>query len=227
VLYAVNATFVGRLDGVNEGGVERKQGRIVAVRGFGALNAYRARLVLQSVADVVPVEIVPAATSPQAAAQAPAWAATPFPQASRLAATAEAYGGPGEDNGVNVGFGTANEVAADDGEKGKAASPDGVLYFCTFASDRLKGDAMGLAMAHLGSHLLDIRGGAAENLAIAAAEYRAWQTTVLQAVTLKQKALGAPGGFVVWSSKWPGTDAARMAGQATASFIASWFGLVP
>jgi hypothetical protein len=56
--YQVQATLVGRLDAVATAGVQRDaSGKIVGLDGFGNLNAYPARLVLESVADVTPKEI--------------------------------------------------------------------------------------------------------------------------------------------------------------------------
>src|SRR5215467_10478435 len=56
--YTVTATLVGRLDGVKEAGVTRDSAvKFVNANGFGNLNLYRARLVLQTVADISPKEI--------------------------------------------------------------------------------------------------------------------------------------------------------------------------
>lgn len=56
--YAVTATLVGRLDGVNDAGVKRDNaGKFAGANGFGNLNQYRARLVLQAVSDVSQEEI--------------------------------------------------------------------------------------------------------------------------------------------------------------------------
>jgi len=56
--YQVQATLVGRLDSVAAAGVQRDaSGKIVSLSGFGNLNAYPARLVLESVADVTPKEV--------------------------------------------------------------------------------------------------------------------------------------------------------------------------
>lgn len=53
IQYAVSATLVGRLDGVAHAGVHRdKDGKIVGIEGFGNLNAYPARLVLESVSQI-------------------------------------------------------------------------------------------------------------------------------------------------------------------------------
>ena len=56
--YAVTATLVGRLDGVAKADVRRdKDGKITSIAGFGNLNGYHARLVLESVSDVTPQEL--------------------------------------------------------------------------------------------------------------------------------------------------------------------------
>lgn len=56
--YSVQATLVGRLDGVDDATIQRDgSGKIIGLGGFGNLNAYPARLVLESVADVASKEI--------------------------------------------------------------------------------------------------------------------------------------------------------------------------
>ncbi len=56
--YAVTATLVGRLDGVADATLIRDAaGKITGFGGFGNMNAYSARLVLQSVANIAPKEI--------------------------------------------------------------------------------------------------------------------------------------------------------------------------
>lgn len=56
--YAVTATLVGRLDGVAKAGLQRdKAGKITSIAGFGNLNGYPARLVLESVSDLTPQEV--------------------------------------------------------------------------------------------------------------------------------------------------------------------------
>jgi len=56
--YRVQATLVGRLDGVADATIQRDgSGKITGLGGFGNLNAYPARLVLESVAEVTPTEI--------------------------------------------------------------------------------------------------------------------------------------------------------------------------
>jgi hypothetical protein len=56
--FLVSATLVGRLDAVEKAVVERdKAGKIIGFGGFGNMNAYATRLVLQSVSDVTSKEI--------------------------------------------------------------------------------------------------------------------------------------------------------------------------
>jgi hypothetical protein len=56
--YEVTATLVGRLDSVADATLQRDSaGKIVGFGGFGNMNAYPARLVLESVSDVTPKEV--------------------------------------------------------------------------------------------------------------------------------------------------------------------------
>jgi hypothetical protein len=56
--FEVTATLVGRLDSVEKATVQRdKANKIIGFGGFGHMNAYAARLVLQSVSDVTSKEI--------------------------------------------------------------------------------------------------------------------------------------------------------------------------
>jgi hypothetical protein len=56
--YEVTATLVGRMDSVADATLQRDaSGKIVGFGGFGNMNAYPARLVLESVSDVTPKEI--------------------------------------------------------------------------------------------------------------------------------------------------------------------------
>lgn len=236
--YAVTATLVGRLDGVAEAGLARDAvGKVVSANGFGNLNLYRARLVLQSVADVSSKEIdysrVSSATKgdseresgggdPVAAAHQAAQAFGADSQAGKeVERAAAAFGKEGEDNGVEVGFGSANEVPENDSSKAGKDSPDGLLFDCRFDTDRLKGDALARAIAHVGTHIADLRDPGspppAYNL-----EHRAWQTTVLGAVAFRQKTLTAPGGYLLWNSNWPASDRNKMVEEGITSFLTDW-----
>src|ERR1019366_9226899 len=53
----VSATITGRIDAVQPALRRDAAGKIVDIAGFGNLNAYPVRLVLQSVSDVAPHEI--------------------------------------------------------------------------------------------------------------------------------------------------------------------------
>jgi hypothetical protein len=55
--YEVQATVTGRLDGVKSALIQRKDGKITTLGGFGNLNQYPARLVIASVADVSTKEV--------------------------------------------------------------------------------------------------------------------------------------------------------------------------
>jgi hypothetical protein len=130
----------------------------------------------------------------------------------------------GEDNGVEIGFGTPNEVPKNDGPKGDKKSPDGLLINCTFDIDRLKGDGLARAITHVGTHIADLRDpqpNAAE-LTAYGLEYRAWQTTALSAVAAQQKTLTLPGGYLLWNSAWPAADRSEMVDEEITSFLREW-----
>lgn len=244
VRYTVTATLVGRLDGVKEAGLVRDNaGRAVAANGFGNLNRYSARLVVQSVSDVSSQEIdfaKAAAASkddsqrespggdPVAAAHQTARAFSPgTPAADQLEKAAAAYGKPGEDNGVEIGFGTLNEIPKNDKAKGDQNSPDGLLFNCTFDMDRLKGDALATALSHVGTHIADIRGSPpnAAGTSLYEAEYHAWQTTVLSVVGSRQNTLTLSGGYLVWNSAWPAADRSKIVDETIAKFLVDWAAL--
>jgi hypothetical protein len=187
IRYEVSATLVGRLDGIESASLERdKAGKITGIGGFGNLNAYSARLVLQSVSDVTPKEIDyskvieaskgesnPSAGPIPSLVGGPGGIDTsdPFAAAYKAAASfgagnslgdrleraAAAYGKPKENSGVAVSFGTMNEAAAKYDTKGTANSPDGLLFNCFFNKNRLSGDALARAVVHIGEHIADAR----------------------------------------------------------------------
>jgi hypothetical protein len=244
VRYTIHATLVGRLDGAKEAGLVRDNaGRVVAANGFGNLNRYSARLVLQSVSDVSSQEIdfaKAAAASkddsqrlipsgdPIAAAHQVVLAFRPgTPEADQLQRAAAAYGEPGEDNGVEIGFGTPNEIPKNDKAKGDRNSPDGLLFNCTFDMDRLKADALATALSHVGTHIADIRGSPpnAAGTNLYEAEYHAWQTTVLSAVGIHRNTLTLSGGYLVWNSAWPAADRSKMVDETIAKFLVDWAAL--
>jgi hypothetical protein len=232
VRYSVSATLTGRLDGAVPGLKRDGTGKIVAISGFGNLNAYSARLVLQSVSDVSPQEIdyakAPVATTGGSPADSDAGSkvAREFGSGSVLKdqpkRAIDAFGKEGDDNGVMVGP-TPNEALRRDDAKGGDDSPDGVLFNCRLDFDRLKGDAMGRAMTHLGEHIADLRNPepGTEGAGPYQLEYRAWLTTMLGAIQAGQKTLMVPGGYVIWSSSWPTADLNKNTDNALTGFLAN------
>ncbi len=227
--YEVTASLIGRLDTVDDPAVKHDAaGKIISFGGFGNANEYPARLVLQSVADVTPKEIDYSTTddaskgdSMMQPQQGGSDSSTAIASAQKLAAVlgagpakdqavkaAAAFGKPNEHNGVNIGFGTANEAADKDEALGVKDSPDGVLFNCTFNADRLAGDALTRALVHLGEHIAELRSpdpGSPDSIAFVL-ESDAWVITTVTAVASGQKYLTLPGGYLVWNSTWPATD---------------------
>jgi hypothetical protein len=54
------------------------------------------------------------------------------------------------------------------------------------------------------------------------AEFRAWQTSVLNALAAKVKTLTLPGGYVVYSQSWSNSDLGKNANDAISRFLANW-----
>jgi hypothetical protein len=228
VKFAVSATLVGRLDGAKETGLIRDSGgKVVGLDGVGNLNRYSARLVLQSVSEIASQEIEyarPGATTSADTAPGSRSFTPGAPTADQVKRGADAFGGPGEDNGVSVGFGGANEIPKDDTRKSNANSPDGLLFNVTFDGERLKGPAMELALSHVGTHIADIRSTAigTSDLPFYEAEFRGWQTSVLNALAAKIKILTLPGGYVIYSPSWPNSDLGKNANEAISGFLTNW-----
>ena len=170
--HTVGATLVGRLDGASVSGVVRdKSGQVTGIDGFGNMNLYRARLVLQAVSDVVPHEInYPAKGDSRRGGSA---------TAEQLKRAIAAFGEEGESNGVLVSFGVGNEPSPGEEAKGTTDSPDGVLFHAIFDMNRLGQQLLSKAMAHVGAHIADVRGGALAQ-SLEEAESRAWQVTFFQ-----------------------------------------------
>lgn len=231
VKFTVTATLVGRLDGAQGTGLTRdSSGRVTGIGGFGNLNRYSARLVLQSVSEISSQEIDYSKggnVSSDATASASGSFTPEAPTADQVKRGADAFGAPGEDNGVNVGFGGANEIPGDDTGKSNANSPDGLIFQATFDGERLKGPAMQVALSHVGTHIADIRSTTPgiQTLSLYGAEFRAWQTSVLNAVVVRVKTLTLPGGYVIYSQSWPNSDLGRSANGGIAGFLANWAGI--
>jgi hypothetical protein len=221
----VSATLVGRLDGTQVELRRDGSGKIVSISGFGNLNAYGARLVLQSVSDVSPQEIdySKPAVAPPAASDVATEFGMHHPLNEQPKRAVEAFGKEGDDNGVNVGFAGMNEATKSAEMKSDHDSPDGVLFNCSFDSTRLKGDDMGRAMTHLGEHIVDLRNPEQgnESASLYQLEYRAWLTTALGAIGAGQKSMTSPGGYLLWTSSWPQASINRNTNDALTAFLAN------
>jgi hypothetical protein len=235
----VNATLVGRLDGVAKASVRRDStGKIIGWTGFGNLNAYSARLVLQSVSDVAPeaIDYSKAAAATKGDFADPSVSGDPVaaahmgakvfgagnPAGDQIERAAAVFGKPNEKNGVVIGFGISSEVPKNEGMKSDQDSPDGVIYNCTFYSDRLKGDAMTRAIVHTGTLVAQLRNPlpGTENDGLFELEYRAWGVTSFSAVAINQKTLTTYGGHVLWNNAWPPADRTKMLDDALKSALA-------
>jgi hypothetical protein len=217
----VAATFVGRLDGAKDVGLIRDSGgKVIGLGGFGHLNRYSARLVLQSVSEISQQEI----DYSKGGVAAPDAYTPGAPTADQVKRGADAFGAPGEDNGVSVDFSGANEVSKDDTTKANANSPDGLLFHSTFDGERLKGPALEIAMSHVGTHIADLRSASigVSNLFLYGSEFRAWQTSVLSAIAAKVKILTLPGGYTIYSQAWNSSDLGKNADGAISGFLTNW-----
>jgi hypothetical protein len=141
------------------------------------------------------------------------------PLGNQVERAAAAFGKEGEDNGVNVGFSGMNEASPRLEQKDAHASPDGVLYHCTFDSSRLKGNSLALALAHVGEHIADLRDTQAAAPTLYNLENRAWVTTALTAIGARQKSLTIPGGYIVWNATWPPADINKLSSDALSEFL--------
>jgi hypothetical protein len=191
--------------------------------------------VLQSVSDVAAHEIdyskVAAITKAETSSDAAGGDATASvhgfakvfgagsPPGDQVERAAAAFGKQGDDNGVNVGFSGMNEASSRLEQKSAHASPDGVIYNCTFDSNRLKGNALALAIAHMGEHVADIRDPQAPSATLYNLENRAWVTTALTAIGARLKTLTIPGGYIIWNTAWPPAEINKLSSEALSEFL--------
>ncbi len=230
--YSVSATFVGRIDGTAAGLKRDATGKIIAFSGFGNLNAYNARMVLQSVSDIDSQEIdysKPPAPAPGEAtpeSQAGIIVANEFGAGSKLQMqtkrAADAFGTQDENNGVVVGN-VSNEASAKNEAKGRNNSPDGILFVCGFDFSHLDEDSLARTRTHLGEHIADLRNPerGVEAAGAFQLEYRAWLTTALATIGAGQKSLMLPGGYLVWSSTWPPASLNKNSNDALKGYLAN------
>lgn len=241
----VNATITGRLDGVTTAALKRDaSGKITSFGGFGTMNSYPARLVVQSVSDVSSKpsdyskadKLVDADSKGAQQPDEPVASSGPTglqglqklygtmvgkPLGDQLKKAVEAYGKPGEQNGVIINFGSAAEVSATSGAPGTQDSPDGALFVCTINKDRVKDDVMSPAIIHLGQHIADLRAPVSgnEDAPPAVTENNAWVMSVETGMYLGNKYVILPGGYLMWDIKWPQAEQIPNMGSALKSFL--------
>lgn len=230
----VSATLVGRLDGVAEAGVRREGGKIVSIAGFGNLNMYPARLVIQSVSDVTAKEAdfskTDAVTKSDSYTDnegsdgpatlrkaAAAFGATTQP-GMQLEKAADAFPKAKENNGVIIANGATNEASSKLEAQATTDSPDGVIYNCIFNQSRLQGDQMVRAIAHFGQHIVDVR-TPQSGTGPYEYEYQAWGTTLMSGVAFGQKTLTLSGGNLVWNAGWAPADRDHLADDGLRTFL--------
>jgi len=242
--YEVTATLVGRLDGVADALVKRDaSGKIVGLGGFGNMNAYPARLVLESVSDVTPKEIDysktdaatkgdapltpppgsggPGLDDPFASAIKLATHVTPGPMADMTQKAAAVFPKGKEQNGVSVVHGVGNEVTPDG--PGTKDSPDGVLYNCVLNPDRLQGPSMVVALFHVGQHIVDIRSPKPDtgDTPYIIYENDAWVVSSVAVIVGGQKYMTLPGGYLFWSIAWPAAQRDDFMESALKDYLSS------
>lgn len=239
--YEVSATLVGRLDGVADATLERDpSGKISGFGGFGNMNAYPARLVLQSVSDVTPKEIdysnadtlakgnIPTLVpqgglyDPLATAHTAAAAIGSSPAGVQAQKDIEVFPKKGEHNGVTIEYGRMNEVAANDGAPGASDSPDGVLFICTFNMNHLQGLDLPAAMLHISQHVEELRNPEPNDVGVPPMilEANAWAVTISAAMGMREKFLVLPGANIAWNWKWPQSDISSNFASAMKTFLA-------
>jgi hypothetical protein len=227
----VEATLTGRIDAVEPIQQRDASGKITALAGFGNLNLYPVRLVIQSVSNVVehPIDFKKDAAIAGTASEAEAAPRVSQSFASSISfqehpkRAAEAFGKQGDNNGVVVIMTNPGTLSDKLDSQSPTQSPDGVLYNCLMNSDRLKGDAMARAIAHIGEHIADIRQPepTISSTNLYQLEYRAWMTTMLSAMITGQKVLEIPGGYTLYSSARPQTNLNSNTDAAMTAFFST------
>jgi hypothetical protein len=239
--YEVTATLVGRIDAVANAAIPYdKSGKIAGFGGFGHMNAYGARLVLQSVSDVASTEVDyskaladtkddaatgtgdtdPLGTSRKLAAAYK----DGNPQGEQLKRAVGAFGKENEKNtGVVIVHGSGNIAAAKEEGKGAVDSPDGLLFTATFNTNRLDGTAETRALVFAGENVANLRNPLpqAAGAGIFDLENRAWVTTVLDSFASKQKTMTLPGGHLITNSAWPPAEINQRVGDAIQDFLSN------
>ena len=228
--YTVQATVVGRLDGVNNAQMDRDaNGNITGLGGFGNGNAYPARLMIQSVSGVTkqPVDYSKAEASVKGKQargteqQMHAPTGDPMQQLQKLVAGMQ----PGEittqiqkdlallpkakersANGVTIVYGETNEpgprtASTQDGAKG-------VIATCSINRGKLDTIGQEMALMYAAQQVEDGVDPPPSNYnaPLYIKENNAWAVAGTIAVSSGEKALILPGGYVMWNSQWPAAN---------------------
>ncbi len=248
--YHVQATLVGRLDAVANAGLSRNAaGKIVGLGGYGNMNVYPARMVIQSVADVTPQEVDYSKSDaivekggnngqpgqepsqapsnqmgygygdPLSVAEKAAGSLQPSQVTTQIQAVLAEFPKGKQQNGVTIGYGTMNEVGSSSAPSAED-TPDGVVYVCNFNRDRL-GDALSIALVHLGQHISDLRSTPAGsgNPPPYVMENNAWVVSGSIAVAEGVHYLTMPGGYLLWDPAWPVANRSDNMKSALDSFL--------
>jgi len=220
----VTATLTGRLDGIGDASLERDaSGKIVSLGGFGNLNEYPARLVIQSVSDVSSMAVNYSAADSVVKGE-PIVSSITFDAHDAAGLANQMAGAMGKDDGsvavqkaagvfksthpgVNVAYGAASEVGDSDDAQSTQDSPDGVFLNCTFNVEKLPKPEQASAVFHIGQHIVDLRAQQANEVSTPfIVEYNAWIVTAAGVARTGGKFLTLPGGDLLFSSTWPPAD---------------------
>ncbi len=235
---SVAATLTGRIDAVPVARIVRTGAQYSSAAGFGTLNRYRVRLVLESVSNVVEKDndFQPASTELQAVRRT--LSGDPFKTANRLPEAflngtavygqvrraAVIYGTPGgEPTGITVSYGPPNEDTAAEDTAAAASAPGGLLIHVTLDRARLPMDALVYAVMYAGSIAADLRepGEPSPHLVL---EQHALTTVLLAAVAANAKNVVLPSAAVLWNDEWAPADRQRLSDVAITRFLRTWEG---
>lgn len=228
--YTVQATVVGRLDGLNNADFDRDdKGNITGLGGYGNGNAYPARLVIQSVSGVTrqtvdyakaEAEIKPKGAGP-ATPPGPGSFGDPMDQLQKVISAMSPSttttqiqkdlavlpkGKAASTNGIVLIYASTNEPAPRTASA--AAAPKGVVVNCTINRGKLEGMGEAMALMYVAQTAEDAVDPPASNYGapLSIKENNAWAVAATVGVSAGVKGLILPGGYVMWSGQWAAGD---------------------
>ena len=233
---AVTATLTGRIDAVPVARIVRAGARYSTAAGFGTLNRYRARLVVESVSNVVEHDNDFQAAAAELQMVRHTLSGDPFKIANRLPEAflngtavygqvrraAVVYGTPGgEPTGITVSYGATGEDSEAEDVAAAAAAPGGLLIHVTLDRARLAMDALTFAVFYAGSIAADLRepGEPSAHLAL---EQHALETVLLAGVAANAKNIVLPSGAVLWNDEWAPAARQALSDKAITRFLRVW-----